>query len=608
MSQILADFSNKQFATSGHQAIRMAFDQPPDLVLLDADMPGMSGFEVLKHLRDHDVTATVPVIFATSLGVSEVEIAALDGGAADFVHKPLVSEQVLARVRAQLRARADRQALSAPPRQTPRVLVVDDEVAAIASLRYALAGLGDLHFARSGEDALAQARQLVPDLIMLDLHMPEMDGFAVCRALKEDLTLKYVPVVFVTRYNEADNETRALEMGAADFIAKPYSAAVLKARVRNLLELKRRTDAELRAAVATGRRLADSRLAEILESASDAIITLDASWRILLMNAAAGRLFGVVPNQQIGLPLGSVGAQGLDATTVPLRKTTRLSFARRDGGRIAAEASAFDVGSGHERLFTLVLRDVGDRERLEAETRARLQAEAVLQAKNSMIAYVAHELGNPLNGLLGLLEVAARDPAHPLPAVQVERLELMRRCGDQLRSLLRDVLDMRRLESGKLTVACRPTDPCEVASEAIAAVAALAKDRGVLLLSSGGTAAKQAHADPGRLRQCLVNLISNAVKYSPRGGEVRVHITAENEDLCLTVEDNGSGMTPAQLRDLFEPFNRLGRDDSTPGVGLGLSITRMLVEAMSGRLAVSSEPGVGSRFTIVLPLEGGPRP
>jgi len=250
---------------------------------------------------------------------------------------------------------------------------------------------------------------------------------------------------------------------------------------------------------------------------------------------------------------------------------------------------------------------VSDREALEEQTRARLEAEAVLRTKTSMISYLAHELGNPLNGILGLVELMSLDSANPLPDAQAQRLQLMLKCGDQLRGLLRDVLDLGRIESGKLTVVNTPMDPSAAIEDAFAAVAALAQQRGVQLQPAPPAEPVLVNADGARLRQCLVNLLSNAIKYNRRGGQVGVQVAAGAHEARIAVEDNGLGMDSDQRSRLFEPFSRLGRDDSVPGVGLGLMITLRLVEAMGGRLDVSSVPGQGSRFMIVLPrlLPGG---
>lgn len=607
MCRILRGYDHKRFATTGREALRLAREEVPDLILLDADMPGMSGFDVLTELKADPILAPVPVIFATGMSEPDFEVAAIDQGAVDFVAKPLRESQLLARVNSQLRAKAEREtalpfAPSRDPDAPPRVLIVDDDVSAIQTLRHALADIGDCHFARSGDEALRQARLLIPDLILLDVRMDGTDGMDVCRALKSDDVLRHVPIVLVTRFADPETETLALNLGAEDFFAKPFHCEILRARVRGLLERKRRAAAAIRQAEEQARHLADARVAEIVAAASDGIVTTDANGRIALINAAAGRLFGVEPRYQVGRTLQELGISGLEVSSLSLGTVARHELTLRDGLRLPVELSAFAVGERSVRLITLVLRDVSDRERLERETHARLEADAASRAKTAMMSYLAHEIGNPLNGVLGLVQLMTLDSQHPLPAPQAKRLELLQTCARQLHTLLRDVLEVSRFEAGKLSVSLRPTDVGQAVHSALAAVQAQAQISGITLRSPAVTSSDKALADGDRLEQCLVNLLSNAVKYNRRGGRVAVRVQADSRTVSLVVQDNGLGMDAEQCLHLFEPFNRLGREGGTAhGVGLGLMITRHLIEAMGGTIEVHSDLGSGSRFVVVLP-------
>ena len=222
----------------------------------------MSGIDVFEQMKADPALARVPVIFATSHDSTALQVIALRKGAADFVTKPLVATQLTSRVRARLRAKLlvedqtrDGTVPDLPDAPSnllaPRILIVDDDTASIHILRHTLAAMGDRHFAKSGEEALRLAWRIVPDLILLDAHMPGIDGFDVCRSLKAKY--KHVPIAFVTRFSDPRYEKRALDLGAADFIAEPYTGAILQARLRDLLALKRRTDAELQGPVRDGR-------------------------------------------------------------------------------------------------------------------------------------------------------------------------------------------------------------------------------------------------------------------------------------------------------------------------------------------------------------------
>lgn len=613
MSRMLAEYPDQRFATSGEVALRLAREASPDLVLVDPDMPGMSGYAVCEALKADSHLASIPVIFTTSHDTPAFELTALQVGAADFVSKPLVATQLTARVRAQLRASEFTENLiqddigsgasaRRPIGEVPRLLIVDDDIASIHILHHTLAAMGDLHFAKSGEEALRLARRLVPDLILLDAHMPGVDGFDVCRSLKAETPFRNVPIAFVTRFSDPRYETRALDLGAADFIAKPYTGAVLQARVRNLLDLKRRTDAELQAVREHWRRVGDARVADIVGAASDAIFTYDANKRIVLINGAACRMFGVGREQSIGSLVHALLGEAFPGEGPRQSDPTRTTITRANGTRVPVELAVSRIGEGADLLTTIVLRDNTDRERLESESRSRIEAETASRTKTMMMSYIAHEMGNPLNGLLGFAQVMFADTGHPLAEPQSMRLQHIIASGQQLQGLMRDVMDIGRFETGKLSIDLRPVDANRGAQVAAAAVSALAEQASVTLTYVPASVASGVCADAGRLHQCLVNLLSNAIKYNRPGGWASIEITGDSKQVVIAVRDNGIGMDTAQRQCLFEPFNRLGRHGAgTPGAGLGLVVTQQLVEAMSGQLRVDSDPGVGSCFTIVLP-------
>jgi PAS domain S-box-containing protein len=615
MSRMLAQYPDQRFATSGAAALRLAREATPDLILLDIDMPDMTGFDVCDALKADPGLADIPVIFATSHDATPLQVAALQRGGADFITKPFVAEQLTGRVRAHLRTRqlvedlkrdyaSVASDIGARPlnEQTPRLLIVDDDTASIHILRHTLAAMGDLYFAKTGENALQLARQLMPDLILLDAHMPGVDGFEVCRSLKAEKSFAHVPIAFVTRFSDPRHEKRALDLGAADFIAKPYTRAVLQARVRNLLDLKRRTDSELQAVREHWRAVGDARVADIVGAASDAIVSHDAAGKVVLINAAACRMFGVGHEEAIGSLARTLLGDDASTTERWQGEPVRTRMTRASGDLFPVELSVSRVGNGADCLTTVMLRDISDRERLEAESRSRIEAETASRTKTLMMSYIAHEMGNPLNGLLGFAELMGADTDNPLAPQQAKRLEHIVTCGGHLRGLMRDVLDLGRFETGNLTIDQRPVDAARCAEEAIVAVSALAGRAGVTLSPPAKAPAFHFVADADRLHQCLVNLLTNAIKYNSPGGWARIEMRAGPGGYSIAVRDDGMGMDESQCQHLFEPFNRLGRQrGDTPGAGLGLMITRQLVEAMKGSLHVQSEPGHGSCFTIALP-------
>jgi signal transduction histidine kinase len=214
---------------------------------------------------------------------------------------------------------------------------------------------------------------------------------------------------------------------------------------------------------------------------------------------------------------------------------------------------------------------------------------------------MSHELRTPLNAALGFAELLESDPALDLPAERKAWLVHMAGACRHVVDLVQDLLDLSRLEQGAMPLHCRPLALQPLAQQAIALLEPAAGARRVTLRCTEQAPPTHAQADPRALRQVLLNLLSNAVKYNRHGGHVEVRLRAEDRVL-IEVQDTGPGLEPAQLAHLFEPFNRLGAEGSEiEGSGLGLVITRRLVEAMAGSIAVHSECSIGTRVIVALP-------
>jgi PAS domain S-box-containing protein len=247
-------------------------------------------------------------------------------------------------------------------------------------------------------------------------------------------------------------------------------------------------------------------------------------------------------------------------------------------------------------------RDVTAQHAFERMQRDKEAAERANRAKSEFLSRVSHELRTPLNGILGFAQVMALDRVDALAPAQQRRLASVESAGRRLLGLINDVLDLTRIENEDLSLRVISVDAWSAIAECIALIQPLADEAGVRLMPLGERAPVRVKADPRALEQVLVNLLSNAIKYNRPGGRVEFEVTSEAGRVRIGIRDEGRGLTPQQQASLFQPFNRLGAENSrTEGSGLGLVICQRLALAMDGALHVHSRPGSGSTFAVELP-------
>lgn len=239
---------------------------------------------------------------------------------------------------------------------------------------------------------------------------------------------------------------------------------------------------------------------------------------------------------------------------------------------------------------------------LELAQQEKLAAEAASRAKTSFLTRISHELRTPLNAVLGFTQLMETDPADPPSEGQRQRLQLVRESGRHLLAMISDLLDLTRAESGQFALQLSPVALAPLVRECEAMLQPSVEAAGVALSADADTSLV-VRGDADRLRQVLLNLLDNAVKYNRRGGHVRLSARADAGEALLEVRDDGIGIAADELPLLFDPFWRSpAARRAGEGSGIGLAVTQSLVRAMGGRIEVESRPGVGSRFGVRLPL------
>ena len=275
---------------------------------------------------------------------------------------------------------------------------------------------------------------------------------------------------------------------------------------------------------------------------------------------------------------------------------------------VQATVSLLRDANGRPRSIVGVVEDITEHLKLEEAERAREAAEASNRAKSEFLSRMSHELRTPLNAMLGFAQLLELDQRHPLTAAQLPWVTQIQQAGWHLLEMINDVLDLSRIESGNVRLQIETLLISELLGATLALVEGDARSRNIRISQDMSDGAHTLVGDATRVKQILTNLLSNAVKYNAESGRVHIGCRMSSADTVeIAVTDTGLGMTPQQLAELFQPFNRLGRERSTqPGTGIGLVISQRLAELMGGTLRARSVAGQGSSFILRLPCSPDP--
>ncbi|MCW5636753.1 MAG: PAS-domain containing protein, partial [Rubrivivax sp.] len=387
-----------------------------------------------------------------------------------------------------------------------------------------------------------------------------------------------------------------------------------------------RTFADVTALFEANERLRESeaqarKLALVAAHTDNAVLITDPGLRIEWVNEGFTRLTGYTLAEAVGRRTAELlRGPGTDRSATArmdaeleheLRTAGEVLHYRKDGSAYwyAFETSAIRGEDGQVQHFIGVGRDVTARHEAEQALRAaRDEAERASRAKSDFLSAMSHELRTPLNAILGFAQLLEADTREPLPARQREHVGRIREAGAHLLDLINDVLDLARVEAGREVIALEPVAPAPLVDECLVLMRPLAGERGIEVVSEVGPGAPRVRADRMRLKQVLLNLLANAIKYNRPHGAVHVRcVPATSGDegppgtVRLEVVDTGPGLDEQARQRIFNAFERLGAERGpVEGAGIGLALSRRLVALMHGTIEVSSEPGRGSTFAVSL--------
>lgn len=508
-----------------------------------------------------------------------------------------------------------------------RILVVEDEavVARDIALQLTMLGYAPVGHATRGEQAIALALELHPDLVLMDIQLGgAMDGIAAAEIVREKTM---IPVVFLTAYASDDTLERAKKVHPYGYVLKPFSEREL----RTVLEMALyKCTAE--------RQLQEAALhtQAILNNVADGVITINDQGVMETVNQAACAIFGYRLTEMLGKNVSMLMPQPdqdrHDGYLAHYRDTGEARVIgmardvlgqRKDGSPFPMTLSLSRTQRAGRNIFIGSIRDNTqqqhylqelDRHRHHLEelvdvrtaelTVARQQADAANQAKGTFVAHMSHEIRTPMNAILGFTHLLQSDEPTPAQRLSLGKIE---RAGQHMLAVINEVLDFTKLEANAVVLESMDFHLPSLLRDVLSLVSATAQDKGLRVEVLPGNAPDWLRGDPTRLRQALLNYVSNAVKFTDQGGvTVRVTCPAPQDSpsaegalmVRFEVTDTGIGIAGEKLEQLFKPFEQANASTTRQygGTGLGLAITSRLAHRMGGDAGLHSEPCVGSTF------------
>ena len=506
------------------------------------------------------------------------------------------------------------------PETSGNVLIVDDQKENLHVLSVLLKKYGFIvHQLNSGHRVLTTAQNVNPDIILLDIMMPGIDGYQVCQKLKADPHTKDIPVIFISGLNRTVDIIKAFSVGGIDYITRPFQKEEVYARVKTHITLRKslqRIEEQNNKLQEEEKTLHEEvkNFEAVFNATTDILIIFDFQGNIVNANPQTVKTYGYTKEELLKIHARQLihpdNRHLFDEFVKKIKHNNFVSFESKDVKKdgtsfiVEVQGSVFEYkGKPH---YLGVLRDITKRKAAEQELiEAKKASETANKAKSNFLAVMSHEIRTPMNAIIGMTDLTLNSPLNP---DQKNNLNVIKESANLLLDIINDILDLSKIEAGKLKLEQIDFDLHMILDNLVRVFTPQVKSKGLSIhVERHAHLPQYIKGDQIRLKQIFFNLINNAIKFTETGGiTIKAHQDA-SLFFVFSVIDTGIGI-PEEKHDLiFNSFNQaeLSTTRQHGGTGLGLTICKKLVEMMGGEITVNSTPGKGSTFIFKIKMDIG---
>ncbi len=619
----------------GDSALELIKSRSYDCVLINFQMADEAGAGLKSPATIREILPNVPVIVISAHGNQSVIKDIYNSAASSIISKNELSTEIVSKIMCEvLREPFGTEREETYSEKTydsfdglagMSILLVDDSSTMLAVLKkiFSTKNIKKLT-AQSGEEAIEIAVNKTPDLILMDIVMPGISGFETCEKLKANAATKDIPIIFMTSNTEPESAVKGFTIGGVDYVTKPFHGDEILARVKTHLLLKKNADEKDRLIqqlkeVSTDLSTNKKYLESITHNLVDGVIIIDRHGTVEWINSKVVEIFSYSETEIIGKNVKMLMPEPYKSNHDNYLNNYRntgiakvigtgreVEGQRKDGSTFPVDLSLEEMLIEGAARYLGIVRDITERKESDKKILIeKAKAEKANKSKSEFLSQMSHDLRTPLNAILGFSQLLEINSSGNLTSIQKENIKKIKKSGNYLLKLINQLLDLARIEAGKIDLTFESVEIDSLIDEALSLAQPLAADRKITITKEGETHGRCILADRTRLKQVLLNLMSNAIKYNNPNGFVKIYLEDEGPSprARIVVEDNGFGISDDDKHTIFESFSRLSMEKTDiEGTGIGLAISKQLVELMKGTLSFKSVLKDGSCFYIDLPV------